>query len=186
MKTSTVANCECGRHIMYRETSGKRVLAYEEYFVRLGRRVAQLLATTTSHGFVYRVDLRLRPFGESGPLVVSFGAFEDYLQKHGRDWERYAYVKARPLTGESRYPALYRDVLRPFVYRRYLDFGVFESLRGSQRGRASLPEFTGEAAKRADLAVNGGATQIRHLAVEFGSASLHGKIRVRFEACLDE
>ena len=70
---------------------------YEEYFARLGQRVAQLLAHDDVEGFVYRVDLRLRPFGESGPLVVSFGAFEDYLQQHGRDWERYAYVKARPL-----------------------------------------------------------------------------------------
>ena len=73
--------------------------------------------TVTHDGFVYRVDLRLRPFGESGPLVVSFGAFEDYLQQHGRDWERYAYVKARPghrWRAASR--TLYRNVLRPFVY----------------------------------------------------------------------
>jgi glutamate-ammonia-ligase adenylyltransferase len=111
------------------ETTGRRPLTHEEYFARLGRRLAQLLGTTTSQGFVYRVDLRLRPFGESGPLVVSFDAFEDYLQQHGRDWERYAYVKARPIAGIERFPELYRDVLRPFVYRRYLDFGVFESLR---------------------------------------------------------
>ena len=111
------------------ETDGSRPLAYEEYFNRLGRRVAQLLGTVTHEGFVYRVDLRLRPFGESGPLVVSFGAFEDYLQQHGRDWERYAYVKARPIAGAGRFDELYRNVLRPFVYRRYLDFGVFEALR---------------------------------------------------------
>ena len=112
------------------ETEGPRPLTHEEYFNRLGRRVAQLLGTVNHEGFVYRVDLRLRPFGESGPLVVSFGAFEDYLQQHGRDWERYAYVKARPIVGSERFAELYRDVLRPFVYRRYLDFGVFESLRG--------------------------------------------------------
>jgi glutamate-ammonia-ligase adenylyltransferase len=111
------------------ETDGGRALEHEEYFSRLGRRVAQLLGTVTSEGFVYRVDLRLRPFGDSGPLVVSFDAFEDYLQQHGRDWERYAYVKARPVLGAERFDELYRNVMRPFVYRRYLDFGVFESLR---------------------------------------------------------
>jgi glutamate-ammonia-ligase adenylyltransferase len=111
------------------ETDGGRTLENEEYFTRFGRRVAQLLGTVTAEGFVYRVDLRLRPFGDSGPLVVSFDAFEDYLQQHGRDWERYAYVKARPVAGGEEFDALYRNVMRPFVYRRYLDFGVFESLR---------------------------------------------------------
>jgi glutamate-ammonia-ligase adenylyltransferase len=111
------------------ETTGPRPLEHEEYFARLGRRVAQLLGTVTEDGFVYRVDLRLRPFGESGPQVVSFDAFEDYLQQHGRDWERYAYVKARPVHGAAAFDELYRNVLRPFVFRRYLDFSVFESLR---------------------------------------------------------
>jgi glutamate-ammonia-ligase adenylyltransferase len=147
------------------ETSGRRALTYEEYFARLGRRVAQLLATTTAQGFVYRVDLRLRPFGESGPLVVSFDAFEDYLQQHGRDWERYAYVKARPLIGEARYPALYRDVLRPFVYRRYLDFGVFESLRG-------MKELIAREVERRDLEHNiklgpGGIREIEFIVQAF-------------------
>ncbi len=98
--------------------------------MRAGKRVAQLLGTPTDDGFVYRVDLRLRPFGDSGPVAVSFDAMEEYLQQHGRDWERYAYVKARPVYGaESGFADLYRDALRPFVYRRYLDFSVFESLR---------------------------------------------------------
>jgi glutamate-ammonia-ligase adenylyltransferase len=111
------------------ETAGPRPLAFEEYFARLGRKIAQLLGTVTADGFVYRVDLRLRPFGDSGPIAVSYDAFEDYLQQHGRDWERYAYVKARPVSGGAGFDDLYRNVLRPFVYRRYLDFGVFESLR---------------------------------------------------------
>ncbi len=111
------------------ETPGPRPMEHEEFFARVGRRVAQLLGSVTEDGFVYRVDLRLRPFGESGPKVVSFDAFEDYLQQHGRDWERYAYVKARPVFGDGPFDELYRNVLRPFVYRRYLDFGVFESLR---------------------------------------------------------
>jgi glutamate-ammonia-ligase adenylyltransferase len=112
------------------ETTGARPLEHEDFFIRAGKRVAQLLGTPTDDGFVYRVDLRLRPFGDSGPVAVSFDAMEDYLQQHGRDWERYAYVKARPVHGaEQGFAELYRNALRPFVYRRYLDFGVFESLR---------------------------------------------------------
>ncbi len=111
------------------ETEGRRPLSYEEYFARLGKHIARQLGSVTAEGFVYRVDLRLRPFGDSGPVAVSFDAFEDYLQHHGRDWERYAFVKAGPVSGENAFEELYRDVLRPFVYRRYLDFSVFESLR---------------------------------------------------------
>ena len=73
--------------------------------------------------------MRLRPFGDSGALVASFSAFEEYLQGQGRDWERYAWVKARPMTGEAQYARIYDSAVRPFVYRRYLDYGVFESLR---------------------------------------------------------
>ncbi len=111
------------------ETDGARAIDNAEFFLRLGQKLVQLLATPTVEGFVYRVDLRLRPFGDSGRVALSFGAFEHYLQEHGRDWERYAYVKARPLTAIEHYAALYDEVLRPFVYRRYLDFSVFESLR---------------------------------------------------------
>lgn len=112
------------------ETDGRRGIANEDFFTRLGQALVRLLDAPTAQGFVFRVDLRLRPFGESGPLAVSFAAFEQYLQVHGRDWERYAWVKARAITGAARYAGLYAEVVRPFVYRRYLDFGVFESLRG--------------------------------------------------------
>ena len=78
---------------------------------------------------MFRVDMRLRPFGDSGPLVVSLASLEDYLQEHGRDWERYAWIKARPIVGADAYAAAYQEFVRPFVYRRYLDFGVIESLR---------------------------------------------------------
>jgi [glutamine synthetase] adenylyltransferase / [glutamine synthetase]-adenylyl-L-tyrosine phosphorylase len=111
------------------ETDGARSVDNAEFFLRLGQKLVQMLAAPTVEGFVYRVDLRLRPFGESGRVALSFGAFEHYLQQHGRDWERYAYVKARALTAPDRYQELYDEVLRPFVYRRYLDFSVFESLR---------------------------------------------------------
>ncbi|HYL03596.1 MAG TPA: bifunctional [glutamate--ammonia ligase]-adenylyl-L-tyrosine phosphorylase/[glutamate--ammonia-ligase] adenylyltransferase [Steroidobacteraceae bacterium] len=111
------------------ETDGTRAIANEEFFTRLGQAVVRLLETPTAEGFVLRVDLRLRPFGDSGPLVASFGSFEDYLPRHGRDWERYAYVKARAITSPERWAALTASAVRPFVYRRYLDYGVFESLR---------------------------------------------------------
>jgi glutamate-ammonia-ligase adenylyltransferase len=111
------------------ETDGARSLSNEAYFTRLGQTLIRLLDQKTADGFVFRVDMRLRPFGESGPLVCTEAAFENYLQQHGRDWERYAYVKARPLAGRDEGELLRRHVLRPFVFRKYLDFGVFESLR---------------------------------------------------------
>ncbi len=111
------------------ETNGERPIANEEFFARLGQGLARLLETPTPDGFVLRVDLRLRPFGDSGPIVSSFASFEDYLPRHGRDWERYAYVKARAVTAPDRYEEINASAVRPFVYRRYLDFGVFESLR---------------------------------------------------------
>ena len=111
------------------ETDGARAIANEEFFTRLGQGLVRLLSAPTADGFVLRVDLRLRPFGDSGPLVASFASFEDYLLRHGRDWERYAYVKARPITAVERYAEVQAAAIRPFVYRRYLDYGVFESLR---------------------------------------------------------
>jgi glutamate-ammonia-ligase adenylyltransferase len=116
------------------ETDGKRALTAQEYFTRLTRRIVALLDEVTAEGFVYRVDTRLRPFGDSGPPVVSFGALESYLLRHGRDWERYAYVKARVIdthgyAGVNLAAELMEQVIGPFVYRRYLDYGVFESLR---------------------------------------------------------
>ena len=111
------------------ETDGPRPIANEEFFTRLGQGLIRLLETATHDGFTLRVDMRLRPFGDSGPLVTSFASLEDYLPLHGRDWERYAYVKARPVTAPERYAEIRATALGPFVYRRYLDYGVFESLR---------------------------------------------------------
>ncbi|MFZ9478838.1 MAG: bifunctional [glutamate--ammonia ligase]-adenylyl-L-tyrosine phosphorylase/[glutamate--ammonia-ligase] adenylyltransferase [Steroidobacteraceae bacterium] len=113
----------------YGETAHAAPVSHDEYFIRVGQALLRLLATVTVDGFVFRVDMRLRPFGDSGPLACGFSAFEDYLLQHGRDWERYAWVKARALTASEAYADLYAEAVRPFVYRRYLDFGVFESLR---------------------------------------------------------
>src|SRR6266404_1339240 len=111
------------------QTDGPRQVENEEYFNRLGSELIRLLDVRNEDGFVFRVDMRLRPFGDSGPLVVSLASLEDYLQEHGRDWERYAWIKARPILGAVSYAKAYPEFVRPFVYRRYLDFGVIESLR---------------------------------------------------------
>jgi len=114
------------------ETDGPRKLSAQEYFTRLARKIVSLLDEVTADGFVYRVDTRLRPFGDSGPPVSSFASLESYLLQHGRDWERYAYVKARivsPRDDRGLVRELIGGIVEPFVYRRYLDYGVFESLR---------------------------------------------------------
>ena len=101
----------------------------DEYFRRLGQLLIKLLNEPTADGVAFRVDTRLRPFGTSGPLAISVPALENYLIRHGRDWERYAYQKARLVKGQRHGDELFNEVLTPFVYRRYIDFGVFRSLR---------------------------------------------------------
>ena len=108
---------------------GRKSLSNEEYFTRLGRKLIQALDNKTADGFVFRVDMRLRPFGDSGVLAASFDAMEEYYQTQGREWERYAMIKARAITGTESGKKTIMDLLRPFVYRRYLDYGVFDSLR---------------------------------------------------------
>jgi glutamate-ammonia-ligase adenylyltransferase len=111
-------------------TGGRRELDNAQFFTRLGQRLIKVLDQPTVDGFVYRVDMRLRPFGDSGPLVLSFAALEDYYQEQGRDWERYAMVKARLMGGtDDRWSQELQQMLRPFIYRRYIDFSVIQSLR---------------------------------------------------------
>jgi glutamate-ammonia-ligase adenylyltransferase len=112
---------------------GRRNLDNEEYFARLGQRLIKALDELTEDGRVYRVDMRLRPFGTSGPLAMSFDAMEQYYQLHGRDWERYAMVRARVVAGDVTGGAKLVERLRPFVYRRYLDFGALGSMREMKR-----------------------------------------------------
>jgi len=112
-------------------TDGSRALANQEFFDRLARRVASTLADATAEGFVFRVDLRLRPYGDSGPPSTSFAALENYLITQGRAWERYAWLKARPLTGD-RGEELER-LIAPFVYRKYLDYDAYAGLRDVHR-----------------------------------------------------
>ncbi len=125
------------------ETQGcRRSLDNQQFFTRLAQKLISSLHQQTADGFVYRVDMRLRPFGESGPLVLTFSAMEDYYQEQGRDWERYAMLKARVIPSivktplkeasineEQSYHQQLSTLLKPFVYRRYIDFSVIDSLR---------------------------------------------------------
>ncbi len=112
------------------QTTGRsKSLSNGEYFTKLGQRLINALSALTPQGYVFRTDVRLRPFGDSGPLAMSFDAMEAYYQAHGRDWERYAWVKARIISGDSAAGEQLLKIMRPFVYRRYLDFSAFRALR---------------------------------------------------------
>lgn len=115
-------------------TRGKRVrMDNREFFIRLGRSLVRLLEDVTDEGFVFRVDMRLRPFGDVGALCLSIPAMEAYYEQQGRDWERYALIKARVVAGDIGAGEALLDALRPFVYRRYLDFSAVDALREMKR-----------------------------------------------------
>ena len=111
------------------ETRGTPALSNHEFFIRLGQSLINVLNENTADGFVFRVDMRLRPNGASGPLALSFAAMEHYYQTHGREWERYAFIKARVIAGDCQAGAELLKTLKPFVYRKYLDYGTIESIR---------------------------------------------------------
>ncbi|MDE2598347.1 MAG: bifunctional [glutamate--ammonia ligase]-adenylyl-L-tyrosine phosphorylase/[glutamate--ammonia-ligase] adenylyltransferase [Rhodocyclaceae bacterium] len=112
------------------ETDGERSISNFEFFTRLGRQLINAIADVTEHGQVFRVDMRLRPNGDSGPLVCSFEMLENYFITQGREWERYAWIKARPLSGadSGRLDEL-EAIRRPFVFRKYLDYGTINAMR---------------------------------------------------------
>ena len=111
------------------ETDGSRPVANEQFFVNLGRKLINSLNATTAEGQVFRVDMRLRPYGDAGPLAMSAEAMEAYYQNQGRTWERYAMIKARCVGGDYSFGERLLENLRPFVYRRYLDYGALEAMR---------------------------------------------------------
>ena len=115
------------------ETDGLRRISNEEYFAKLVQAFVKLLADRSEHGFVFRVDLMLRPFGSAGPVAISADAMVEYYQNHGRDWERYALIKARPVAGDITAGETLLAQLTPFVYRRYLDFNAITELRELKR-----------------------------------------------------
>lgn len=148
------------------ETQGtKRALDNQEFFIRLGQRLIKALDPVTVDGFVFRVDMRLRPYGSSGALVLSFNALEQYYQDQGRDWERYAMIKARVVGGDQTAGAELLDMLRPFVYRRYLDFSAIEALR-------TMKQLIQQEVKRKGMAENiklgaGGIREVEFIAQAF-------------------
>jgi glutamate-ammonia-ligase adenylyltransferase len=113
---------------------GQKSISNQEYFIKLGQKVINSLDNSTVDGFVFRVDMRLRPYGQSGALVLNFDSMEEYYQTQGRDWERYAMIKARVVSGDvmaggQAAGEQLMEMLRPFTYRKYLDFSAIESMR---------------------------------------------------------
>ncbi len=113
------------------ETAGPRVVSNREYFDKLGRRIVAGLNDVTPEGYVFRVDMRLRPYSESHALTTSFAGLENYLVTQGRAWERYAWLKARPITGDRHDELM--ALVTPFVFRKYLDYDAYEGLRDVHR-----------------------------------------------------
>ena len=148
------------------ETIGvKRPLDNQEFFTRLGQRLIKALDPITVDGFVFRVDMRLRPYGSAGALVLSFNALEQYYQDQGRDWERYAMIKARVVAGDQVAGAQLLEMLRPFVYRRYLDFSAIEALR-------TMKQLIQQEVRRKGMAENiklgsGGIREVEFIAQAF-------------------
>jgi glutamate-ammonia-ligase adenylyltransferase len=105
----------------------------DDFFTRLGRQLVKVISQPTADGFVFRMDLRLRPYGENGPLVMHFDAMENYYEEQGREWERYALIRARVVAGDKKAGNHLLERLNPFIYRRYLDYGAFDSLREMKR-----------------------------------------------------
>lgn len=145
------------------ETDGSRSVSNFEFFSRLGRQLIAAIGEITADGQVFRVDMRLRPNGDSGPLVCSFEMLENYFITQGREWERYAWIKARPMTG-ARWEEL-ESLRRPFVFRKYLDFGAINAMRDLHA------QIRREVAKK-DMAGNvklgpGGIREIEFLAQVF-------------------
>ncbi len=110
-------------------TAGERTLTFHQWFAKLGRDLIRVLDELTPDGFVFRVDMRLRPWGNSGALACSFDTMESYYEREGRGWERYALIKMRPIAGDIEAGQQLLQQLSPFVYRRYVDYGAFQHLR---------------------------------------------------------
>jgi [glutamine synthetase] adenylyltransferase / [glutamine synthetase]-adenylyl-L-tyrosine phosphorylase len=111
------------------ELPDRKSTSYGEFFTRLCQKLVKVLDDVTVDGFVFRTDIRLRPFGDSGAVIMSFDGMENYYLTQAREWERYAMIKARQVAGDFKMGAQLMAMLKPFVYRRYLDYGAFEELR---------------------------------------------------------
>lgn len=121
-------------------TDGKESISNEEYFEKVTQKLTRYLGQLTADGFVFRVDWMLRPFGSAGAPAMHSAAMEEYYQTHGREWERYAFIKARPVAGDREAGAALLAALRPFIYRRYLDYNAIGALRELKRQIAAEVE----------------------------------------------
>ena len=161
------------------KTNGSQCsLSNEEFFVRLSQRLIKSLDAKTDDGFVFRVDMRLRPYGQSGNLILSFAAIEEYYQTQGRDWERYAMIKARVIAGRTSDGAELMKLLRPFTFRKYVDFSTLESLR-------KMKILINRETQRKDISKNikigfGGIREIEFIAQAF--QIIYGGRDVRFQS----
>lgn len=161
------------------ETTGPRRISNQEFFIRVGQRLIRLLDANTGDGFVFRVDMRLRPWGDGAALVSSFAAMETYYERHGREWERYALIKARVVAGDALAGAQLLRSLRPFVYRRYIDFGAFESLREM---KAMIAREIRRKGMDADVKLGaGGIREIEFIAQAF--QLIRGGVDLRLQQC---
>ncbi len=148
-------------------TPEQRPLSNHEFFTRVGKKLISALSEITGDGFTFRVDMALRPNGASGPLAASFNMVEEYLIVQGREWERYAWVKARALTGKPSDIAALEKIIRPFIYRRYLDYGSIDAIRNMHAQIRA--EVTRQEARHPDRSNNvklgrGGIREIEFLA----------------------
>ena len=124
---------ESGETIFSEKSATRRSISNRDFFVRLGQKLITVIDKSTAEGFVFRVDMRLRPYGDSGGLALNYDAMEQYYQQQGRDWERYAMIKARLIVGDEKQAAPLMDMLRRFTFRRYLDFSAIAALRDLKR-----------------------------------------------------
>jgi len=157
-------------------TGGPKSLSNQEWFTRMGKRLIKLLAEHDANGFVFRVDMRLRPNGDSGPLVCSLDMLEEYLLVQGREWERYAWIKGRliaPLPDSPDFAHCQKELdqlIRPFVYRRHLDYGVIAAIRDlhAQIQAEAEKRSSGHQGRSRDIKLGrGGIREIEFLAQMF-------------------
>ncbi len=142
------------------DSAGPRVVSNHEFFAQAGRTLIALLSEVTAEGQAFRVDMRLRPFGDSGPLVASLGSLENYFIAHARPWERYAWMKSRVVAGPE---AGVRELVDPFVYRRYLDYGMLDALRDMH---ARIADAAAQRRKTDDIKVGAGGIRELEFAVQ--------------------
>ena len=160
---------------------GRRELSNHEFFIRLGQQLIRVLDQPTADGFVFRMDMRLRPWGKSGALAVGFDAMEGYYERQGREWERYAMIKMRPIAGDIAAGERLLKRLSPFVYRRYIDFGAFHSLREM---KALIEREVNRKGMRADVKLGPGGIREIEFIVQVFQLIRGGRLPILRAPCL--